>query len=96
MTVLHPAPVESNRFLWDKDSKMFLAEASDLGRQPFGRVYDDACDEGLTLVSSRFPGREVVFVVNHVERDRERELLWWDLVPADFKNVGFTVRVYND
>jgi PleD family two-component response regulator len=74
---------------------MFVAFASDLGRQPFGRVYDDACDEGLTLVS-RYNGEELVLVVNHTEVDREGDLRYWDLVPADFRPARFAVRVYND
>lgn len=101
MTVLRPAPVTSDRFMWSKKDRRFYAEASDLGpgRSCFGRVWDDACDEGLTMVSSRKAGEEVVMVVEHTEVDREGDVRWWDLKPAkleDRKRVGWTVRVWND
>jgi len=99
MTLLKPQPeVQARQLLWDPDSRRFLGELSDLGGS-FGRVYDDSIDEGLTLVS-RYPGtKDIVFVVGHVERDRERDILWWDLVPADLaqrKSTTFTVRIFND
>jgi hypothetical protein len=95
--VMRPAPVPSTRFLWIAQEQRFVAEASDLGRQFFGRVYRDACDVGLTLIS-RHDGSELVFVVDH-EEWREGDILWWDLVPADTvdrRRVSFTVRVFND
>jgi hypothetical protein len=97
MSTLRPAPVASDRFTWD--GHMFTAEMSDL--HGFGRVYDDAADEGLTLVSSRYPGEQVVFVVERVERDREGDTLYWELGPARNRQparhpVDFKIRVYND
>jgi hypothetical protein len=102
--ILRPNPVHSSRFHYSAIENTFSAEASDLAPisshngSLFGRVYDDACDEGLTLVSAR-TGREIVFVVEHVERDREGELLFWELLPADLgvrHSTGFKLRVYND
>jgi hypothetical protein len=93
--LLHPAPASTARFQWD--GQRFSAEISDL--PGFGRVYADAADEGLTLLSRREPGREIVFVIEHVERDREGDTLYWDLVPARGQRVAdihFTVRVFND
>jgi hypothetical protein len=74
---------------------MFVGEASDLGVN-FGRVYDDACDVGLTLLSRYADHNPIVFVVNHTERDADNDITYWDLVTADFQPVGFTVRIYND
>jgi hypothetical protein len=102
MAILRPMPVESSRFTWSKGTGNFVAEASELGLRPgqgFGRVYDDACDEGLTLVSSKYPGKEIVFVVNEVERDREGDTLCWKLIPANLaerNRVKFGVTVFND
>lgn len=95
MTVLRPSPVSTNRFTYISADRMFVAEASDLPE--FGRVYDDACDVGLTLISAR-TGKEMVVTVNHTERDQaDGEFLYWDLVPADLRMPpAFTVRVYND
>lgn len=102
MAVLTPNSYSTDRFTYVPAERMFVAEASDLDRpEPFGRVYDDACDEGLTLVSAR-TGTRVVFAVDHVQRDREGELMYWDLTPAPYLRAGradlsgVRVRVYND
>jgi len=100
--LLHPKPTMSTRFTWIGDERMFVADLSDIGF--LDRVYDDACDVGLTLIS-RYDGREMVFVVSHVERGgedwRDNEILWWDLEPARLElrrpgRVPFRVRVLND
>jgi hypothetical protein len=95
---LRPCPVRAEQFTWDPADRMFTAEASDLGLRGFDRVYPDACDEGLTLIS-RYAGRpEVIFVVQHEER-RDGDTLWWDLAAADTPPGGFpqfTVRIFND
>lgn len=97
--LLHPNPVLASQFTWLPDQRLYVAEASDLGsRDPFGRVYKDAVDVGLTLVS-RHTGAELVLVVNHEERDSDGDVQYWDLVPADLRErqrQQFTVRVYND
>lgn len=79
--ILKPAPISTSRFTYDKRNNRFIACASDLGPAPFGRVFDDACDEGLTLVSAR-TGHEVVFVVQHEGRNADGELTYWELSPA--------------
>ena len=98
MALLNPAPVKSSLFTWHPGSRMFSAEMSDL--PGFGRVWDDACDEGLTLVSDRLPGQpSIVLTVEHEERDVDNDVRWWDLRPADLsqrQQVPFTVRVWND
>jgi hypothetical protein len=100
MTILRPVRVESSQFVWIKESREFVAEISDFGKWfEFGRVYDDAIDEGLTIVSSRCPGQEIVFVINHEDHDADGDVLHWDLIPADLKQqqtVPFTVRIFND
>lgn len=84
MTILRPTPVSSDLFsLHLGRETLFVAELSDLGRG-LERVYDDAADVGLTLVSAR-TGREVVCRVAREERDREGELVMTVLEPADPK-----------
>jgi hypothetical protein len=96
--LLNPTPVSSARFTWVPETRTFIAEMSDLGS--FDRVYDDACDEGLTLVSANRPGEQIVFAVTRVERDADGDLMYWDLIPAQpqpaARGCTFGVRVFND
>jgi hypothetical protein len=95
MTLLTPTRTSYSQFTWCPDGRNFVAEMSEING--FGRVYDDSCDEGLTIVGKT--GREVVFVVEHVEVDRaENEILFWELSavkPAD-RELGVGVTIYND
>lgn len=98
VAILSPSPIRSDRLTCS--SGLLVAEMSDLGPGfRFGRVWDDACDEGLTVVSVR-TGRQVVFAVEHEERDREGELLFIDLLPADRRVQrefpSLRVRLFND
>lgn len=105
MTILHPVSYSMERFgigaVKHGSETMFTAEASDLknlsgGGFRLGRVYDDACDVGFTMVSHH-TGKEVVFRLEHREMDREGDLLWWDFSSVTLPHKGkFTVRVYND
>jgi len=83
MVVLKPFPyLRSSEFSWNAETKKFSAFASDLkGFGRLGRVYDDACDEGFTMISDR-TGREVVFVSAGTEHDREGDVQAWVFVPA--------------
>lgn len=86
MTILKPAPVSIRQFSFSKDTQTFSAEISSTGG--LGRVYDDACDTGLTVIGE---GREVVFVVHEEHRDSEGDLTHWDLLSTCrwFKMVLF-------
>jgi hypothetical protein len=92
--ILAPAPVAIGRFTWNSGDRTLSAEMSEL--TGFGRVYDDAVDEGLTVIGRS--GREVTFVVAHVETDREGDVQYWLLVPAKANDhrLNVTVTVYND
>lgn len=91
--ILTPAQVSTDRFTYDGATNTFIADASDL--PPFGRVYADACDVGLTLVSAK-SGCSVVFAVSREERDGEGELLYTELRAASGEWRYGTVRVFND
>lgn len=79
MNVLKPKPVSTRQFFYSAEHRQFVGEIS--STNGLGRVYDDACDEGLTLVSAR-TGVEVTFVVDHTERSADGELMWWLLKPV--------------
>jgi hypothetical protein len=99
MAILHPPTVSTESL--SSHEGLFAGEASTLGLGhgvDFGRVYDDACDVGLTFRSHR-TGREVVYVVENEKRDSEGDLLYWDLGPADLRDrrTGVpTIRIFND
>jgi len=98
--ILNPTRVSSTKFHWVKASSEFFAEISDLGHSfRFGRVYDDAADQGLTLVS-RYDSREIVFVVDRIDRDGlENEITGWHLspvLPGDGGSIPFTILIAND
>lgn len=78
--LLEPAPVSSSQLTYNAASKLFSAFASDTNG--FGRVWNDSCDEGLTVVSSK-TGKRVVFVVEDVAHDDEGDLTYWSLRSLD-------------
>lgn len=89
---LRPAPVSTDKFTWDRVSKKFIAEISDLGKGfTLGRVWNDSCDEGLTLISHR-TGAELVFVVEN-EVTRDGDFLYWSLKSTDGR---FEMTLFND
>lgn len=106
--LLRPNAYRSAQFTYNRETKTFVAEMSDLDqggrREPFSRVYDDACDEGLTLISDR-TGEEVVFV--YVDREymgqgEDRELAAYVLTPAPESIRGkphlssLKIKIFND
>lgn len=87
--ILKPAPVSIQQFRFDRAKATFTAEIS--STNGLGRVFADACDEGLTVVGAT--GREVVFVVHEEHRDVERELTHWTLRSTD---GTFAMVLFND
>jgi len=94
-------PIISSALLaWSREEKILSGEMSTLqgnGLVAFGRVYTDACDEGLVIRSAR-TGREVPFAVTHTER-RDGDLVYWDLEPVnETGRVIFDcrLRIFND
>lgn len=88
-TTLKPAPVSIRQISWSGVNQEFIAEIS--STNGLGRVYDDACDTGLTVIGTT--GREVVFVVRDEHFDIERELTHWTLRSTCGK---FTMVLFND
>jgi hypothetical protein len=85
--------------------KTLSADISDLSgggaKQVFGRIYADACDEGLTLVSHK-TGQEVRMFVSREVRDNEGDITHWCLrsVPEDERKLGLPatieLTIFND
>ncbi len=108
--LLAPTPILSSHFTYDPETKRFIGEASTLAGNAncpgplrrLGRVYDDACDVGFTLVSAK-TGTAIVCAMEREVRDSERELLYTVFVPVDARgplgrigDLPFEVRIYND
>lgn len=96
--ILHPPEISTKLFSYHAEDKTFSAEISTLegnGGFALGQVYDDACDEGFTLVSQR-TGQLVVFARHSEDKDREGDIVgwWFESVSRGFK--GFKVLVIND
>jgi len=99
--ILHPLPNLSTRDFTYTD-QTFVSEASTLGFKVgwpnFGRVYDDACDEGFTLISQR-TGKECVMVIHEIVSDDDYSGGWKRIIlrpakPSERKL--FRVVIYND
>lgn len=73
--LLNPSPICSSKFSFKRNQ--FTAEASDFGRSfKLGRVYNDSCDEGFTIISER-TGKPAVFALYNHEEDGEGDLVSW-------------------
>lgn len=93
--------ISLKQFAFDPKTRILSADISDLGPYPLYQVYNDACDEGMTVVSHH-TGIEVTFVVNRVETDGGGDILKWELVPTDQSLrlhrhlAGMSIYLYND
>lgn len=76
--------INTNRFSYNKETKTFVTEISNLGSTyVFDRIYSDAADEGLTLWSEK-SGMEATYYLDHVNYsdDADHELVSWELKPT--------------
>jgi len=91
--ILEPNPISTRQITYDPDHIMLVGEIS--STNGFGRVFDDACDEGLTVVSHR-TGKSIVYAVSHIERGDDG-IAFWDLIPADRRQKHLPkLRLFND
>jgi hypothetical protein len=87
--------ISSSYFYWNKDTKNFSAEASELPKNfSLRKIYDDACDVGFSMVSTR-TGRSVKFRLEK-EIKNEGDVLSWEFkcIDQDHKDIG--VVIFND
>jgi hypothetical protein len=73
--------LSSKLFNYDHETNTFTAWASELGPQPFRQIFDDACDEGCSIVSV-ISGQIADFYVTLEEKDAERNVTAWHLDPT--------------
>lgn len=92
--------VSAGKFTYNKATRTFSAEASDFGsRVPVGRLYDDACDEGLIIEGKT---GAVPFYNERDERDAEGELVanhfvvCSEAVKRQPSLAGLRVVIFND
>lgn len=98
MTLLRPCPIHTSRLNYNARERVFSEEESTIGAP--GRVYDDACDLGYTLVSAR-TGREVVFAQTFTSRDIGGDVAFWVYEPEPYQKrlgelAGVRLIVFND
>lgn len=98
MAVICSRRHSTNQFTWTSETKSFSAFLSDFKpyQEVFGRVYDDACDEGFVLVSHK-TGKEMTFGVYHQEYD-DGDLKFIKLIPvkrSDRELVNYVI-MFND
>ena len=90
--------IETNMFNFHKDIDTFTQEVSTLGddtlRQMRRQLYDDACDEGFVLVSSK-TGKEVRMYLHHIATS-EDGVTNWDFMPCEGQGYIFKLTVFND
>lgn len=80
--LLNPTRVSTADMTYCRDHHTIWCDMSDLGPAfRFGQVWDDAADEGLTLVSHR-TDHAVVYAVHEYRTDSEGDLVAWILKPA--------------
>ena len=72
---------QTSMFHYDPTDRTFSQAASSLGDNIFHRVYQDACDRGITLVSDK-TGQSVDYAVVSEDRNRDGEIEGWWLVPT--------------
>lgn len=93
--------LSSKLFDYNRTTATFTAEVSGLGPRPFGPVFNDAIDDGFSLVSAK-TGNVADFYIYRAERDRESEITHWVLKPTSdtirlFPHLkDTTVVVFND
>jgi hypothetical protein len=92
--ILRPSLICSTYFAYSAGTKTFATEASDLPQGfDLNRVYDDAIDEGFTIVSKR-TGTEVVFRKDRLVKDAEGDIQAWEFSSVTI--LGFKAMIFND
>lgn len=92
--ILTPTPISSSRFSFKGNT--FSAEASDFGRRlELGRVFDDSCDEGFSIVSVK-TGKIAVFALYNHEEDSEGDLVSWIFKCVTPGLTHLKAVIYND
>ncbi len=84
-----------------KAKKLLFGEIAELGVKQFERVYPDACDLGMVLVSHK-TGKATTWVIDEVRFDSDGSILEWHLIPTNDtmrfnpELIGWTLHIAND
>lgn len=96
--LLHPSIIITNAkgMVYHPGSRSFSIEASMLGATKVepSRVYNDACDEGFTLVSHR-TGDEVIVALDRVDYNGD-DVLAWEYASIWPRGANIRLSVFND
>ena len=86
-----------DRFDWDKVQGILTAELSCLshGRFLFGRLYNDACDEGFEIHSPK-TGKVLKFYLHETHKDSDGDVTYWLFKPVTSLGTVSEVIVFND
>lgn len=86
--------VLSDLFTFHVPTKTFVAEMSELGRRKdlFSRVYDDACDTGFVMVSTR-TREKILCLWSGQKHDGEGELLYDRFLCCDLRGRPLSGRL---
>jgi len=93
--------IMNSKFHYDREERLFTAEASDLKDHDFlsrvflSRVFNDACDVGFRVVSSK-TGREVVFTFSREERNTDSDVTAWHFTSYRAMGGNFKATIFND
>jgi hypothetical protein len=91
--ILKPAPISSSKFAFENG--VFSAEASELKDLKLGRIYDDSCDMGFTIISEK-TGNGVVFAQTEDTLDTEGDLISINFVSVTPGMTNLKVVIFND
>lgn len=80
--------------MYDSKKRRFVADASELTKPLFDRVYADACDEGFTLISHK-TGQEVKCAVYETMM-KDGDIVGWRLKPIHRNGPQFDILIFND
>lgn len=84
--------LDLRRFDWDRENNVLVAEASDLDGFAIRRLYNDACDHGIAILSPS--GTTKRFNLVDTDVDGEGEIQGWRFNPVD--GIGPSVLIIND
>ena len=90
--------VSTAGFLYNKELNQFTVDISDLGhRFKFERIYSDACDIGLILVSEK-TRNQVAFSLEEEVESGEGDTAYWKLSSNSLKPIlrDMTIIIFND
>jgi hypothetical protein len=91
--------ISSKHFTYDKEANAMISDISSLGRGvAFSRLYDDACDEGFVMVSTK-TWQGIAFYLDDEIRNIDGDVECWVFKPIKYQEhlvTGMAVIIFND